>query len=189
MRTSIIRLGRAIYRRWLAARYSRVLTSTAPGVVIEGPLAIRNEGVIRLGPRCRLRATRWAPITLEAMGGATISIGAHSFINRGVLIGARQSVTIGDGAIIADRCIIYDTDWHTQPGTAENVPIPTAPVVIGAHAWIGASAIILKGVSIGDYAVVGAGSVVTHSLPAHCLAAGNPARVIREGRTHDIVRP
>jgi len=80
--------------------------------------------------------------------------------------------------IIADRCIIYDTDWHPLPGASAE-EIPTAPVTIEDGAWLGAGCIVLKGVTIGAGTVVGAGAVVTRDLPAHCIAAGNPARVIR----------
>jgi acetyltransferase-like isoleucine patch superfamily enzyme len=59
---------------------------------------------------------------------------------------------------------------------------PSAPVKIGDHVWIGSRVIILPGVSIGDHAAVGAGSVVTKSIPPNCLAVGNPARVVRELR-------
>ncbi len=172
------RLWRALYRALLARRYRRALTHVGAGAVVEGRLSLRNEGTIVLGARSRLRSTPAWPVTLEAIAGATISIGADSFLNRGVLLGARERITIGRGVIIADRCIIYDTDWHPLPGASAE-EIPTAPVTIEDGAWLGAGCIVLKGVTIGAGTVVGAGAVVTRDLPAHCIAAGNPARVIR----------
>lgn len=53
------------------------------------------------------------------------------------------------------------------------------PITIGDNCWIGMNAVVLTGVELGDYTTVGAGAVVTHSFPGHCVIAGNPARVIR----------
>jgi acetyltransferase-like isoleucine patch superfamily enzyme len=61
-----------------------------------------------------------------------------------------------------------------------DVPTPSAPIMIGDRVWIGSCVIILPGVSIGNHAAVGAGSVVIKSIPPNCLAVGNPARVVRE---------
>jgi acetyltransferase-like isoleucine patch superfamily enzyme len=71
-----------------------------------------------------------------------------------------------------------DSDFHGYP-LDENKPAKSAPVDIGDHVFIGARTIILKGVKIGNRSVIGAGSVVTTDIPENCLAAGNPARVIR----------
>ncbi len=98
-------------------------------------------------------------------------------------IWASKKVAIGNHVNIGGGVIITDTDahpinWkerHNCEGTAKS-----APVEIGDDAWIGANAIILKGVSIGEHAVIGAGSVVTHNIPADCIAAGNPCKVIRK---------
>ncbi|MEI6212126.1 MAG: DapH/DapD/GlmU-related protein [bacterium] len=70
-----------------------------------------------------------------------------------------------------------DNDYHSvedrrQPGVS-------APIILGCNVWLGVRVIVLKGVTIGDNAVIGAGSVVTHDIPANSLAAGVPARVIR----------
>ena len=69
-----------------------------------------------------------------------------------------------------------DRDFHAVDGETE----ARAPVRIDAHAWIGCNAIILKGVHIGEGAVVAAGAVVTRDVPPHAVAAGNPARIIRQ---------
>jgi acetyltransferase-like isoleucine patch superfamily enzyme len=70
-----------------------------------------------------------------------------------------------------------DNDQH---GVIRRMELPQSdPVVIGDHVWIGSKAVILPGVRIGSHAVVGAGSIVTKDIPPRCVAAGNPARVLR----------
>lgn len=99
------------------------------------------------------------------------------FINSDVKIRCLCSIEIGRGAKISHDVTIMDSDAHVLEYEGY---ISSKPVVIGEHVWIGTKAIILKGVKIGDGAVVAAGSVVTKDVPAHCLVAGNPARVIKE---------
>jgi acetyltransferase-like isoleucine patch superfamily enzyme len=110
-------------------------------------------------------------------------------------------VLIGDNVIINRRCELYPS-LKTQEGliTLENnvvmgpgvvvfaaghdysllsLPHLSAPVKIGQYAWIGGNTTILPGVTIGEGAIIGAGSVVSKSIPAYCVAVGNPARVIK----------
>ena len=111
--------------------------------------------------------------------GAKLSIGDHTYINRSASIDCTQEITIGDYCAISDNVQILDSDFHPITYNGETSTM-SKPVHIGNHVWIGRSAIILKGVTIGDGAIVGAGSVVTRDVPARCLVAGNPARVIKE---------
>ncbi len=107
-------------------------------------------------------------------GDAVIEIGDRTFINRRSEIVCKQLVKIGrDCAISWDVCIT-DTDIHALEG-AET----TKPTVIGDRVWIGNKAVVLKGVTIGDGAVVAAGSVVSKDVPANTLVAGVPAKPIR----------
>lgn len=101
---------------------------------------------------------------------------ASGFINENVQITCAEKITIGDDCNIGRDVIIRDYDGHTIDPSQ---PI-SAPVRIGEHVWIGQRAMILKGVTIGDGAVIAAGAVVTHDVPAGALAAGVPAKVIRE---------
>ena len=93
---------------------------------------------------------------------------------------AAVRVEIGEGTFVGADSYIFDNDFHSPRGEwgwSDAAPENPKPVVIGRGVFIGARAIILKGVTIGDRAIVGAGSVVTKDVPAGHIAAGNPARV------------
>lgn len=100
------------------------------------------------------------------------------YINNGVNLHCFKRIEIGEDVAIADNVSIRDSDNHviTGPGDYKT----TKPVRIGNHVWIGMNAVILKGVTIGNGAVIAAGAVVTRDVPERCLAAGVPARVVKE---------
>ncbi len=106
-------------------------------------------------------------------GGELILHGGYMNENASVVCESR--IEIGEGVAIAPNVLIRDCDSHSISGV-----INKKPINIGNHVWIGSNAIILKGVKIGDGSVIGVGSVVTKDVPAHCIAVGNPAKIIRE---------
>jgi len=114
-------------------------------------------------------------VRLECWRGARISIGHGTYLNRNTEIVAAESVTIGRDCKIGRDVLIMDSDQHALPGSE----LMVAPVVIEDRAWIGARAIVLKGVRVGHDSVVGAGSIVTRDVPARTVVAGQPARVVR----------
>jgi len=117
-------------------------------------------------------------IDRQGLGGA-LHRHPTSIIDRGVSIDISADVTIGAQAVIAEDVLILTHD-HRCPGYPQQDAVQTSSLVIGAHAFIGARAIVLASVRlIGEGAMVGAGSVVTHDVPAHELWAGSPARPIR----------
>lgn len=120
--------------------------------------------------------------------GSRIQIGNNVGIS-GSTICATQSVTIGDNVLIGSGCIITDTDAHPLDWRdrcdGHDDRKKSAPVTIGNDVFIGARCIILKGVTIGDRAVIGAGSVVTKDVPADSIVAGNPARLVRRASVHN----
>lgn len=113
--------------------------------------------------------------------GCRLRIGDDVGIS-GAILHAQADLIIGDRCLLGANCSIYTSDFHgVQP--AERMvsgAIRKAPVVLEDDVWIGANSLILKGVTVGRGSVVGAGSVVTKSIPAGVIAAGNPARVVRE---------
>ena len=110
--------------------------------------------------------------------GAIIKLEGKGYINERTSIECANRIEIGRETIISSDVRISDTDVHTYIHTGEK-KVNTQPIVIGRHVWIGRSAIILKGVHIGDNAMVAAGAVVTSDVPANALVAGVPARVIK----------
>jgi acetyltransferase-like isoleucine patch superfamily enzyme len=141
-----------------------------------GRPSLHAQGRISIGDEIKIYA-RPFPARLTAGPSGQIEIGDFVMVNYGVEIFAAQSVTIGDNSMIGDLAAIYDTDFHA---VEEGADIGVAPVRIGRNVWIGRLAIVLPGVSIGDNAVVAAGSVVTKDVPPRTLVGGNPARVLRE---------
>lgn len=108
-----------------------------------------------------------------------LTLGKNSYMNMS-LIQCANSITIGDDCAIAGDVLIQDTDFHPILDSEGNPKSISKPIHIGNHVWICAKATILKGVTIGDGSIVAAGAIVTKDVPAHCLVAGNPAKVIRE---------
>ena len=121
-----------------------------------------------------------ALITLETRGARpSISLGAAVFINRFTVLDAAERIEIGDSTLIGPHCFLTDHDHGTEPGTlvSEQEPV-VAPLLIGSNVWIGAGALILKGVTIGDNAVIGAGAVVTRDVAPGARVVGVPARAL-----------
>jgi len=107
-----------------------------------------------------------------------IRIGDYCLICPGVRIGSAHEITIGDNCMIASNAYITDADWHD---IYNRIAIGrTEPVAIYDNVWIGDSAIVCKGVTIGENSIIGAGAVVVDNIPANCVAAGNPARVVKQ---------
>lgn len=118
-----------------------------------------------------------------AIDGSRIVIGNNVGIS-GATINASNCVTIEDNVAIGSGCLITDTDSHPIEYSAritdDNSKTKTAPIHIKEGAFIGARCIVMKGVTIGTHSVIGAGSVVTKSIPDNCIACGNPARVVKQ---------
>ena len=127
--------------------------------------------------------------------GQHIHIGNRVIINMNCTFVDNNLIEIGDNVLIASNVQIYTATHSTKASERVNLNSQPGegfcrtyalPVKIEDHVWIGGGAIILPGVTIGKGSVVGAGSVVTHSIPANCVAVGNPCRVIKHIENNDI---
>jgi len=108
--------------------------------------------------------------------GTNIVIGDHGYVGRGVEFNIRDSITIGDDCLIAAGVRFIDHDHGIAPGQLiRQQEGPEASITVGNDVWIGANALVLKGVTVGDGAVVAAGAVVTKSVPAGEIWGGVPA--------------
>jgi acetyltransferase-like isoleucine patch superfamily enzyme len=126
--------------------------------------------------------------------GGKITIGEYCYVGEQCHIWSAQQITIGNRVLISHNVNIFDNSTHPinpslrhqqfkhiiTTGQPKNLDLLEQPVVIGDDVWIGCMSIILKGVTIGRGAVIGAGSVVTRDIPPFTIAAGNPAQIIRE---------
>lgn len=120
--------------------------------------------------------------TIQLFAGGELTLG-RSYINSDSLIACAKKITIGDGVAIARGVYIYDSDHHDildEDGFKQN---EAKEIRIENHVWIGTRAVILKGVTIGEGAIVAAGAVVTKDVPPHTMVAGVPAKVIKENVT------
>ena len=121
------------------------------------------------------------PVVLRTLRvGAEILLGPGVGLSGSSVCAARQ-IHIGEGTFVGAGAMIFDNDFHSPVGEwtwGDATPDNPKPIIIGRGAFIGTRAIILKGVTIGDRAVVGAGAVVTSDVPAHQRVGGNPARIL-----------
>jgi acetyltransferase-like isoleucine patch superfamily enzyme len=147
---------------------------------VEGEvLEALDSGRLRIGDGTLLEPGCWLTLGPEAR----IEIGAGCFLNMGVMLAAVDRIEIGDHVMFANNCFVGDADHRyddpSRPVTHKGF-VPRGPVHIGPNCWFGVNCVVTGGVEIGERTVVGANSVVTKSLPAGVIAAGAPAKVIRE---------
>jgi acetyltransferase-like isoleucine patch superfamily enzyme len=138
---------------------------------------------IEIGKYVNVVASRDQPVALavwpESEGKGHVSIGNYTIVNPGVRISSACEVVIGPNCMLAARAHITDSDWH---GIYDRVYqlADSRPVHLHENVWIGDSAIVCKGVTIGRNSIVGTASVVVKDVPANTIVAGNPARPVKE---------
>jgi acetyltransferase-like isoleucine patch superfamily enzyme len=133
-----------------------------------GALVSLGDGC-RVGDRCRFHVG----------AGAVVAVGADARLGERCVVAAHERVEIGPGARLDDEVVLidFDHDVGDVERPVREQPLLTAPVVIGERAVVGASAGVLRGVTVGDGARVGVRAVVTHDVPPGARAEGTPARV------------
>ncbi|MDO4540261.1 MAG: acyltransferase [Syntrophomonadaceae bacterium] len=115
--------------------------------------------------------------------GGKIYIGDDTYLGDGCNLLAVDELRIGKGCAISWHVLFMDTSSHPVGMEGEEAVLKVAPIVIEDHVWIGCRAVILKGVTVGEGAIVANNAVVTRDVPPRSLVGGNPARVIRENVT------
>lgn len=117
-------------------------------------------------------------VTIKALSQNLIRLGDFTALAENVSLLAAAGISLGKGCQVGPGVVIVDHDhaYQTNMSKIGN----RAPITIGDSCWIGANAVILKGVELGNNCVVGAGAVVTRSFPAHSIVVGNPARLMRK---------
>ena len=130
---------------------------------------LAREGQIEMGGQSPVRTGDYKYLYLHS----------NAEINKGCFILAKDRIEIGENSTLAYGVTVLTSANPNGPKNelAKLYPAMTAPVIIGANCWIGANATLLPGVTIGDFSIVAAGSVVTKSVPSGVLVAGNPAAI------------
>ena len=178
---------------WLRRLSGRATCVLEHGARLQASARIRNirgeNDCIRVG-----RHSLVAGELLVFAHGGNITIGDWCYIGEGARIWSSGSIEIGDRVLISHGVNIFDSLTHplkagarheqfkaiTRTGHPREIDLGERPVSLGNDVWIGAGASILRGVSLEEGAIVGAGSVVTRPVPAYTIVAGNPAKIVRE---------
>jgi acetyltransferase-like isoleucine patch superfamily enzyme len=137
------------------------------------------DGRLQIGSDTLFEPGVW----ITAPAPARVRIGAGTFLNLGVMVAALELVEIGDHCMFANGCFVTDADHRfddlQRPITWQGFT-SKGPTRVGDNVWCGANVVITSGVTVGERCVIGANAVVTRDLPAFSIAAGAPAKVIRE---------
>lgn len=171
--------NRRLRRRWRidrhAARGGFFIRYPVEGEVLEA----LDEGRLKIGEGSLLEPGCWLTLAPEAR----MTIGEGCFLNRNTMFAAYREIVVGDHVMFANGCFVGDADHRfddpdtpvTQQGFTSK-----GPVGIGSNCWFGVNCVVTGGVTIGERCVIGANSVVNEDLPPGTIAAGAPARVVKE---------
>jgi acetyltransferase-like isoleucine patch superfamily enzyme len=142
-------------------------------------LEAMRQGRLQVGEGALFEPGVW----ITAPDAARVTIGEGTFLNRNVMVASQQLVEIGPHCMLANGCFVTDAshrfDDPDKPITWQGFE-SKGPTRIGANCWLGANVVVTSGVTIGERCVIGANSVVTRDVPPNSIAAGAPARVLRE---------
>jgi acetyltransferase-like isoleucine patch superfamily enzyme len=197
-----LHIRRILFGPLLAFRLRLEGVRVGSGVRLFGsPIVRRWRGsTISIGPGSELRSSRRSnvlglahPVVLTTMTReARIEVGERCGLS-GTTLCAADSISIGPDCLFGADVLVTDNDHHAlaaenrSPNSMRGVGVQ--PVSIGARVFVGARAIILKGTSIGDDAVVGAGAVVAGNVPANAIVIGNPARMVDSTDRESSIQP
>jgi len=177
------------FRNRIVLQKLKEVITVGENTELTGHFDIRDrKSKVLIGKNCNIQCS----LVTEA-ATSKIDIADNVFIGRDTILDCTANISIGDDVQISYQCLLMDCDNHSisysirkddvskfRNRTVDWSKVQSIPIRISKGAWIGARTIILKGVTIGEGAVVGAGSVVTKDVPSWSIVAGNPAKLIRE---------
>jgi acetyltransferase-like isoleucine patch superfamily enzyme len=183
----VVELLRWLYAFVIAAPVMRSIAEVGEQLRIERIPYIRGLGRVSIGDRVYLSGKINIGFSSRCASPGALCIGDDTFIGHNSSFTIGKRIEIGSHVLIAGGIRVQDNDGHPLDADRRHAGEPVAPedvkpVTISDGAWIGHSCMILKSVTIGENAVIGAGSVVTSDVPANTVVAGVPARVIREAK-------
>lgn len=172
------RLGRDVRLLLANARSPRARFGAGCDVRRDLEVRVEGDGRITVGAGCVLDRG------LVLWSAGLLRVGPRTVFGHHCTVAAAESVTIGADCLIAEGVSIRDHDhaFDRLDVTVREQGRRTAAVCIGSDVWLGAKATVVRGVTIGDHAVIGAGAVVTHDVPAYAVALGVPARIVSDRR-------
>jgi lipopolysaccharide O-acetyltransferase len=153
--------------------------------IVRYPFYIRKEGKLIIG----FGFSANAGLVLDVFGkDSQLIIGDNVMANYRLHIGSAKYIKIGSNTLFGSDCTVMDHSHGGYKGESHSDPsiapvkreLVSSSIVIGNNCWFGDRVFIMPGVTIGDGVVVGAGSIITKDLPANCLAAGVPAKIIKK---------
>lgn len=162
--------------RWHFMRRQAFLRFPVEGNLLEA----LDEGRCQIGSHVLIEPGCWFSLHPDT---ARLDLGEGTIVNLGCMLAATDHISVGRHVMFANHCFVTDADHRFDD---PELPVPwqgmtsKGPVEIGDNAWFGANCVVTSGVTIGERCVVGANSVVTRDLPPRTIAAGAPAKVLRE---------
>ncbi len=169
---------------WYEPLFRSQCAQVGDGFQMERLPYLSGRGRIVIGQGVRLSGKPTLCFSNRHHGEPELLLGDHSFVGHDCCFQIAESVRIGRHCLLAGGVRIQDFDGHPVDAEQRRAGLPTPqqgirPVVIGDDVWIGAGAIILKGVAVGARSIVGAGAVVSKDVPPDVVVAGNPARIVK----------
>lgn len=161
----------------LEKQYDYNMTRPSEG---EKRAAMLKEMFAEVGKGCYIE-----PPLHANWGGHHVHLGDYVYANFNLTLVDDADIYIGSHTMLAPNVVLATGGHPILPQLREKALQYNMPIRIGRNVWIGAGALVMPGVSIGDNSVIGAGSVVTKDIPANVVAVGNPCRVLREIGEHD----
>jgi acetyltransferase-like isoleucine patch superfamily enzyme len=176
----LVTVGQGVVSRWRNLYY-RILGVRLLGYVWMRQIEIpRNHHAIEIAAGVSLDRGVVLLCTGDASRSIKIRIGSGTYINRNTMLDASELLEIGRNCAIGPGCYLTDHDHGNDPSIPPLAqPLISAPTRLGNEVWLGAHVVVLKGVTIGDRAVVAAGSLVTRDIAPDAVAVGVPAHIVR----------